>query len=157
MKVRTLENIALFDYNSTTSTLFELNDVVFRKGDAELDEEDEIGVIIQVHGEHEYRTEMFGNCCSSQIKLATYEEIEKLKPALIKSGNLITFENNKKIMLDAIDVLIAQYDEFTKEISPSHWRTSGHNFSELKKMKDDVNDFTEINEKERKWVIDYLN
>jgi len=53
-------DFALFDYeqNPLIEDTFQLGDVVINK-------DDEIGVIIQCHGNDEYRTDQFGNCCYS--------------------------------------------------------------------------------------------
>lgn len=52
----------------------------FKVGDVVINKDNEIGVIIQIHGIGEYRTDMFGNCCDDEIKLATDEEIVKFRP-----------------------------------------------------------------------------
>jgi hypothetical protein len=83
MKVKNHLDFRLFDYASGTSSQFETGDVVYKMADPVYDSEEELGVIIQVHGEHEFRTEMFGNCCSSEIRLATREEIARLRPHLL--------------------------------------------------------------------------
>jgi len=33
------------------------------------------------------------------------------------------------------------YDTFTRLTSPKNWRTSGHHFSELRKLKDEIKEF----------------
>ncbi len=71
---------ALFDYEHTTSKTDK-----FRLGDVVLKDNTEIGVIIQVHGNEEYRTDMFGNCCESEIRLATNEEIKTFREELISN------------------------------------------------------------------------
>jgi len=49
-------------------------------GDVVINPENEVGVIIQIHEENEFRTDMFGNCCSSEIRLATDSEIKEFRP-----------------------------------------------------------------------------
>ena len=79
---------AKFDYNSVTSPKdnFRLGDVVYKQYE---DGTEDIGVIIQVHGNDEYRTDMFGNCCYDKtgkygdIELATEDQIRKLRYELL--------------------------------------------------------------------------
>lgn len=80
MNLKNYKDYACFDYKSNESKLRKLGDVVIKK------EDNEIGVIIQVHEEREYRTDMFGNCSASEIRLATKKEIEKYRPNLLKEG-----------------------------------------------------------------------
>ena len=76
---------AMCDYNQTPSENdeFKLGDVVIK------DSEDgiEIGVIIQCHGNNEYRTDMFGNCCFDEkygnIQKATVINIMMNRPSLL--------------------------------------------------------------------------
>ncbi len=58
-------NFALFKYeqNPNKTDLYKIGDVVYHN------ESKEIGVIIQCHGNDEYRTDMFGNCSVNEIKL----------------------------------------------------------------------------------------
>ena len=69
---------ALFEYESITSPKdeFRLGDVVKKK------ETGEIEVIIQIHDQHEYRTDMWGNCSDSEIELATLTQIVMNRPSL---------------------------------------------------------------------------
>ncbi len=71
---------ALFDYEHTTNKTDK-----FRLGDVVLKDNTEIGVIIQVHGNEEYRTDMFGNCCDVEIRLATNEDIKTFRKELISN------------------------------------------------------------------------
>ena len=69
---------ALFKYEQAqeeTLDPFVLGHVVINK-------DNEVGVIIQRHGGNEYRTDMFGNCSISEIREATQNEIEQLRPNL---------------------------------------------------------------------------
>ena len=79
MRVKNHKNYACFEYTSQKIKLYKLGDIV-RK-----DSEDgtEIGVIIQIHDANEYRTDMFGNCSSSEIKMATKEDIENFRAELL--------------------------------------------------------------------------
>lgn len=73
-------NYALFEYTQSQESkedLYILGHVVFKQSSKE------IGVIIQRHGNNEYRTDMFGNCCSSEIRIATIREIIVYRPKII--------------------------------------------------------------------------
>lgn len=69
----------LFDYsqNPTPKDKYKLGDVVYKE------ETNEVGVIIQAHGRDEYRTDMFGNCCSSELVAATEDQILDIRPDLL--------------------------------------------------------------------------
>lgn len=58
----------------------------FVLGHVVINELNEIGVIIQKHKQHEYRTDMFGNCCESEIREASFAEIKKWRPKLIENS-----------------------------------------------------------------------
>lgn len=77
MKVLDYNKFAYFDYESVTSKRFQLGDIVINK-------ENEIGVIIQIHDNDEFRTDMFGNCDYSEIKKATKKEISTYRSELLK-------------------------------------------------------------------------
>ena len=74
MNKENYKDFALFDYiqEPTSNDEFKLGDVVIGTDDETLNE---IGVIIQCHGNNEYRTDMFGNCCYS--KNPKYSNIER--------------------------------------------------------------------------------
>jgi uncharacterized protein with PIN domain len=64
---------------------------------------------------------------------------------------------SKKSVLILIDQLIEEYSDFTNDVSPKHWRTTGHHITELKKMRDEIKDRLTpitIEEKEIDWVKD---
>lgn len=73
----------LFEYinNPSKEDAFILGDVVYKES------EDSVGVIIQCHGNDEYRTDQFGNCSNcpkyGDIRLASMGEIERLRPEII--------------------------------------------------------------------------
>lgn len=64
------------------------------------------------------------------------------------------FNSIKKSLLDKIEFLYNEYSEFTKVVSPKNWRLAGTHYHNIKKMKDEVADFSEITkeEKEIEWV-----
>jgi hypothetical protein len=77
----------LFDYvnNPDKGDAFILGDVVHKR------DSDEIGVIIQCHGNDEYRTDKFGNCCyeegTGDILIAHIDTIKRLRPEIIIDVN----------------------------------------------------------------------
>jgi hypothetical protein len=59
----------------------------YKLGDVVINKDNEIGVIIQVHDHNEFRSDMFGNCSSSEIRLATQDEINKHRPDIKKQNH----------------------------------------------------------------------
>jgi hypothetical protein len=51
------------------------------------------------------------------------------------------FEIGKKSVLMALDNLYAEYEDFTNDVSPAFWRTTGYNLTELRKMREDIERF----------------
>lgn len=81
MKVKDHKKYCCFDYVSTTEeTKYELGDIVIKEYE---DDKPEIGVVIQLHDRGELRTDMFGNCCNSEIRLATLDEIKQYRSDLL--------------------------------------------------------------------------
>jgi len=74
---------AMFDYNQNPS-----KDDEFVLGEVVINDENEVGVIIQAHGNNEYRTDMFGNCCFDS------------KYGDIKRANLLNILMNRPSLLD---------------------------------------------------------
>ena len=68
--------------------------------------------------------------------------------------NYSDFESAKKYLLKNLKDLIKEYEEFTNDVSPSHWRTTGHHLTELKRMEEQIQEMKEISEKEKDldWV-----
>ena len=68
----------LFDYTNTEDQNVKLGQIVFHP------EEKEVGVVIQTHGNGEFRTDQFGNTSLEEVRNATEVEIEILRPELLK-------------------------------------------------------------------------
>lgn len=85
MNLSNYNDYACFEYENIISGHddFELGDVVIREIDEMGDITNDIGIIIQIHSTEEFRTDMFGNCHSSEIRLATQLEIDKLRPNIL--------------------------------------------------------------------------
>ena len=75
MKVKDYTKFKLFDYEQYWDGDTRKTDK-FHLGDVVINEENEVGVIIQCHGKKEYRTDMFGNCCQDELKTASLRIIE---------------------------------------------------------------------------------
>jgi hypothetical protein len=73
------KNYALFNYEQAQEETLD----PFVLGHVVINNDNEIGVIIQRHSGNEYRTDMFGNCCISEIREATKQEIEQFRPQLL--------------------------------------------------------------------------
>jgi len=99
MKVNNHKDYCCFKYTSTESSLFSLGDIVINK-------HNDIGVIIQIHEEHEFRTDMFGNCSSTEIRLATEDEVLKYRKELIPITEVVfrKFKDGDIIALFPYDV-----------------------------------------------------
>ena len=68
------------------------------------------------------------------------------------------FEVNKQVFLVKLEALKKDFEELTKQVSPVHWRNTGTQFSNIKKMEHDVSNYTEITKKdlEIEWVREAL-
>lgn len=55
-------------------------------GDVVINEANEIGVVIQIHSKDEFRTDMFGNSSSGEVRMATDDEIKTYRPDLLEQG-----------------------------------------------------------------------
>ena len=86
MKVEHHWKFARFDYNQNEDCkdIRKLGQVVYKK---DSDNTEEIGVIIQVHENDEYRTDKFGNCCSDEISVAKMCDIRRLRPDILSHLN----------------------------------------------------------------------
>ncbi len=77
MNVKDHNKYRLFDYeNDLTNENFKLGQVV-------INQENEIGVVIQLHDDGDCRTDMFGNCSPSEVRLATLNEIKEYRENIV--------------------------------------------------------------------------
>lgn len=67
-----------------------------------------------------------------------------------------TFNESKINIKNKIKHILNMYKDFTKTVSPKHWRTTGHHYTELKNILEGIENFTEISEKEKMKVKKYL-
>ncbi len=77
MKVNDHNKYRLFDYNN------DMTNVNFQLGEVLINSENEIGVVIQLHEDGDCRTDMFGNCSPSEVRLATISEIKEFRKDLL--------------------------------------------------------------------------
>lgn len=64
------------------------------------------------------------------------------------------FEFGKRETLIKIDELLEVFVDFMDDISPKHWRTTGHYYKEIKNLKEEIQKLTPITktESEIDWV-----
>lgn len=69
------------------------------------------------------------------------------------------FEIGKRSVLSILEELMAEYDDFTKDVSPQNWRATGSHFTLLREMKSEIEEFIPISveEKESDYVKKYRN
>ena len=84
LKVKDHKAFACFKYVNHTQEGVQLGDVLF-KFDYD-DEKPEIGVVIQTHGNGEYRTDQWGNgyFYDEKERYATRKEVELYRPELVE-------------------------------------------------------------------------
>jgi hypothetical protein len=82
MKVKNHKKFCRFDYESSTAPhVYQLGDVVTKESEDGI----EIGVVIQLHDDGDFRTDMFGNeTPNGEISLSTLSEIERYRNELLE-------------------------------------------------------------------------
>jgi hypothetical protein len=82
MKVKDHKKFCRFDYESSTAPhVYQLGDVVTKESEDGI----EIGVVIQLHEDGDFRTDMFGNASpNGEISLSTLPEIERYRNELLE-------------------------------------------------------------------------
>ena len=84
-KVSDHKKFACFEYENSESDKIELGQIVFKMPDILSDEKPEIGIIIQVHPNDEFRTDMWGNSdFSDLVKPATLKQIQRFRPQILE-------------------------------------------------------------------------
>lgn len=66
------------------------------------------------------------------------------------------FEIGKKELMIKINEVLDIYNDFVDDVSPKHWRRTGHHITELNKMLDEISTLTAITKEESEidWVKD---
>lgn len=57
------------------------------------------------------------------------------------------FQKMKEDVIDKVDAFLDSYDKFTKQLSPSCWRSSGDYFS-IQALKNDIDNFKQCTQKD---------
>lgn len=102
MKVKDHKKFCCFEYESDMSnTNFQLGDIVTKESEDGI----EIGVVIQLHDDGDFRTDMFGNASPSEVKLSTLEDIELYRNELLDEIELKVFRITYRMeyYIDAIN------------------------------------------------------
>jgi len=81
MNIKNYINYGMCIYDNTITE----NDA-YKLGDVVINDEYEIGVIIQIHTPNEFRTDMFGNSSSGEVRKATDMHIKRFRPNILNEG-----------------------------------------------------------------------
>jgi hypothetical protein len=89
LRVKDHTKFCYFDYESEPSSGYQLGDVLFKSYEWENNitgekQEPEIGVVIQTFDDGDFRTEMWGMGCESEVRPATLLDIKKYRPKLFE-------------------------------------------------------------------------
>ncbi len=83
LRVKNHLKYRLFDYESTpTIDGYQLGDVLYKDYDGE--STPEIGVVIQTFDDGDVRTDMWGMSSDSEVRPATIQDIEKIRPSILE-------------------------------------------------------------------------
>lgn len=80
LKIKEYKKFAYFNYHTNPKLEYLLGTILKKESNDGV----EIGVILQVHGEDEYRTDMWGNCCRSEVSFADILDVAKYRPELME-------------------------------------------------------------------------
>jgi len=98
MKVIDYNKYRRFDYENEPCETFQLGDVLYKDYDGE--QTPEIGVVIQTFSDGDVRTDMWGMCSPSEVRLSSLNEVEKYRPDLF--GDLIVEYDSIKLMVEKV-------------------------------------------------------
>jgi len=64
------------------------------------------------------------------------------------------FDMCRRTINSLLDDIIVEYEDFTNDVSPKHWRSTGHHLTLLRNIKEEIENFTPITieEKNLEWV-----
>jgi hypothetical protein len=109
----------------------------------------------------EFVNENTGPALDSDFTPKDQDDISSInnEPCICEININKDFNGQKEDMLKLIDKFMHEYEIFTTRVSPKNWRQTGSHFTELRKMKADIKDFTEMKTSERNnsWVKDELD
>ncbi len=65
-----------------------------------------------------------------------------------------SFAKKKIKIAKKLNDLLKDYNDFTKEVSPRHWRVTGEHYQSILTIMRDISDFDEIDEHDKQipWV-----
>jgi hypothetical protein len=69
-----------------------------------------------------------------------------------KEPNFEIFNKEKLLMINEVNDLMIKYDEFTKKVSSEDWRLTGTHYTNLRIMKEDINTFKPITQRDIDWL-----
>ena len=87
IQVTDYKNFCYFDYENEISPKYQLGDVLtkdYSKLYEDSEQGIEIGVVIQTFSDGDFRTDMWGMSSESEVRPATFKEVEVLRPFLLK-------------------------------------------------------------------------
>ena len=101
MKVRNHKKFCQFEFESNMSnTNFQLGDIVTKESEDGI----EIGVVIQLHEDGYFRTDMFGNASPSEVKLSTIIDVAMHRKELLEDIVFeLTLEQTRDLFLSGSD------------------------------------------------------
>lgn len=82
-KVRDHNHFRMFEYENEPCETFQLGDILLKEYEDEKSPID-IGVVIQTFSDGDVRTDMWGMCSPSEVRIPTFKEIKKYRPRLLK-------------------------------------------------------------------------
>jgi hypothetical protein len=65
------------------------------------------------------------------------------------SGETVNFDIDKKEVLRELDNFMNKYEELSRVVSTKNWRTTGNHFSEMRKIRREINALQEMSPQER--------
>jgi len=88
LNVKDHKKFCYFEYDSEPSSGYQLGNVLFKSNDWENKitgekQPPEIGVVIQTFNDGDFRTDMWGMSCESEVRPATLLDLKKHRPKLI--------------------------------------------------------------------------
>ena len=87
IQVTDYKNFCYFDYENEISPKYQLGDILtkdYSKLYEDSEQGIEIGVVIQTFSDGDFRTDMWGMSSESEVRPATFKEVEVLRPFLLK-------------------------------------------------------------------------
>jgi hypothetical protein len=61
----------------------------------------------------------------------------------------MNFEKQKQQLINKVNELKEEYDSFSRTVNPSHWRATGHHYTDLCTMSIEIGEFTEMTDEQK--------